>query len=223
MREPPGPPDVGMSEMGPHPDLELSAYVDDALDEPDRARVADHLAGCATCTARARELSATAAVLRALPDPRPSRSLVPPLARAPAWYAPARLLSGIASGVFALLFLAAALGPLGTPRAATTAAAPAAAPKDLATGADGRAPGVGVAASASAAAESAQRLDNAASASPGTRDAQPAPPSAFAVPASPARASSEPAPAGPAPLLWLGLALAAGAAAVFLHVRMRAG
>ncbi|MDP9266599.1 MAG: zf-HC2 domain-containing protein, partial [Chloroflexota bacterium] len=63
--------------MGPHPEYLLSAYVDDALDAAERARVAAHLAACGLCASRARELSATAGLLRALPDPRPSRSLVP--------------------------------------------------------------------------------------------------------------------------------------------------
>ncbi len=218
MREPPEVPDVGMSEMGPHPGSELSAYVDDALDADEHARVVAHLARCGSCVSRARELSATAAVLRALPDPRPSRSLMPRLVRVPAWYAPARLFSGVASGAFALLFVAAALGALGPARSSTTAAAPAAAPNELAPGR-----GAVPAPAASSRSDGAQGLDQAASASPSAfNDSRPAPPSAVALPGVPAPTSPQPAPAGPAPLLWLGLALASGAMAALFHVRMRA-
>ncbi len=218
MREPPEVPDVGMSEMGPHPGSELSAYVDDALDAAEHARIAAHLDRCGPCASRARELSATAALLRALPDPRPSRSLMPRLVRVPAWYVPARLFSGVASGAFALLFVAAALGALGAPRSSTTAAAPAAAPTELAPGR-----GAGAAPAASARSDGAQKQDQAASASPPAfNESRPALPSAVALPGGPAPTSQQPAPAGPAPLLWLGLALASGATAALFHVRMRA-
>jgi hypothetical protein len=52
----------------------LSAYLDNALPAADRAHADAHLATCAVCRQELRELTATVALLRALPEPRPRRS-----------------------------------------------------------------------------------------------------------------------------------------------------
>ncbi|MEP6693155.1 MAG: zf-HC2 domain-containing protein [Chloroflexota bacterium] len=92
-----------------HPHAELSAYIDDALDPAAQAAVDGHLVACAVCQAHVAELRATAALMRALPDPVPSRSLLPRLATAPAWLAPLRTLMTLASGAAVFLFIASAL------------------------------------------------------------------------------------------------------------------
>ena len=71
----------------PHPRAQLSAYLDDALAPSERSGVEAHLGACADCRARLAELRATAMLIRALPEPRPSRRLVPQIAAAPAWLA----------------------------------------------------------------------------------------------------------------------------------------
>jgi len=98
-----------MSGMTEHPDLLLSAYLDEALapDETDAVRA--HLDGCARCQDRLGELQATSRLIAALPQLEPRRSLVPRPERAPAWLRPVRLLGAIGSGVFVFLFLASAV------------------------------------------------------------------------------------------------------------------
>jgi anti-sigma factor RsiW len=91
-----------------HPRADLSAYIDDALDPAAQAAVAGHLAACALCRAHVAQLRATAAFVRALPDPVPSRRLVPRLAPVP-WLAPLRTLMTLASGAAVFLFIASAL------------------------------------------------------------------------------------------------------------------
>ena len=91
-----------------HPHAELSAYIDKALDPAAQAAVEGHLVTCALCRAHVAQLRATSAFLRALPDPVPSRQLVPRLAP-PAWLAPLRTLMTIASGAAVFLFIASAL------------------------------------------------------------------------------------------------------------------
>jgi hypothetical protein len=91
-----------------HPHAELSAYVDDALDPAARAAVDGHLVACAVCRAHVAQLRATAVLLRALPDPVPSRPLVPRLA-VPAWLAPLRTLMTLASGAAVFFFIATSL------------------------------------------------------------------------------------------------------------------
>jgi hypothetical protein len=108
-----------------HPHAELSAYIDGALDPAAQATVDGHLVTCALCSAHVAQLRATAALVQALPDPVPSRRLVPRLATAPAWLAPLRTLMTLASGAAVFLFLASALvtniTPLASSGAATTA------------------------------------------------------------------------------------------------------
>lgn len=91
-----------------HPHAELSAYIDDALAPADRAGLDGHLDACAACRGHVAQLRATAAFVRGLPDPVPSRSLVPRIG-VPAWLAPLRTLMTLASGTAVFLFIASAL------------------------------------------------------------------------------------------------------------------
>lgn len=123
--------------MNPHPRAQLSAYLDDALSAVERSAVAAHLDTCADCRARLAELRATASLIRALPELSPSRRLVPRVAAVPAWLAPLRTLTTLASGVSAFLFIASALlANVGTLATSTSGAAqPAAVPAPAAGGA----------------------------------------------------------------------------------------
>jgi anti-sigma factor RsiW len=94
--------------MTQHPHAELSAYIDKALDPAAQAAVDGHLVACALCRAHVAQLRATSSLVRALPDPVPSRRLVPRLAPSP-WLAPLRTLMTIASGAAVFLFIASAL------------------------------------------------------------------------------------------------------------------
>src|SRR5207245_6565907 len=77
--------DVQMSGMNEHPELQLSAYLDDALPPSERATVESHLDGCASCRARLADLRATSRLVAALPALAPTRPLVPRFERAPVW------------------------------------------------------------------------------------------------------------------------------------------
>jgi len=92
-----------------HPHAELSAYIDGALAPAAQAAVRGHLDTCALCRAHVAELRSTIALMQALPDPVPSRRLVPHLAAAPAWLAPMRTLMTLASGAAVFLFIASSL------------------------------------------------------------------------------------------------------------------
>ena len=93
-----------------HPHADLSAYIDGALAPAAQAAVQGHVAACAVCRAHVAELRSTAAFLQALPDPVPSRRLVPRLAPAgPAWLAPLRTVMTLASGTAVFLFIASSL------------------------------------------------------------------------------------------------------------------
>src|SRR5216683_4067469 len=105
----PSPGDVQMSGMNEHPEVQLSAYLDDALPPGERAAVAAHLDGCASCRARLADLRATSRLVAALPVLAPTRSLVPRLERAPVWLRPVRLLGAMGSGLFVFLFIASAV------------------------------------------------------------------------------------------------------------------
>ncbi len=108
-----------------HPFGDLSAYLDEALSSEARAPVQAHLDTCALCRSRLAELRGTARLIAALPNPVPSRSLVPRVS-VPFWLAPLRTFSTFASGAAIFLFLASAL-IASFPRAqsAGSAAAPA--------------------------------------------------------------------------------------------------
>ena len=98
-----------MSGMNQHPELLLSAYLDEALPPSERATVESHLDGCASCRARLADLRATSRLVAALPALAPTRSLVPRLERAPVWLRPVRLLGAMGSGLFVFLFIASAV------------------------------------------------------------------------------------------------------------------
>ncbi len=93
-----------------HPHAELSAYIDGALAPAAHAAVEGHVATCAVCGAHVAELRGTVALVHALPDPIPSRRLVPRLAPSgPAWLAPLRTVMTLASGTAVFLFIASSL------------------------------------------------------------------------------------------------------------------
>jgi anti-sigma factor RsiW len=92
-----------------HPHAELSAYIDGALAPAAQAAVEGHVAACAVCRAHVAELRATVALVHALPDPVPSRRLVPRFATVPAWLAPLRTVMTLASGTAVFLFIASSL------------------------------------------------------------------------------------------------------------------
>ena len=88
-----------------HPFGDLSAYLDGALSSEARASVQAHLDTCALCRMRLAELRGTARLIAALPNPVPSRSLVPRVS-VPFWLAPLRTFSTFASGAAIFLFVA---------------------------------------------------------------------------------------------------------------------
>jgi hypothetical protein len=95
-----------------HPHAELSAYIDGALAPAAQAAVKGHVDACAVCRAHVAELRATVGLLQALPDPVPSRRLMPRLVGAgasPAWLAPLRTVMTLASGTAVFLFIASSL------------------------------------------------------------------------------------------------------------------
>lgn len=204
-----------------HPREQLSAYLDGALPPAERTAVDAHLDACADCRSRLAELRGVSALLRSLPDPTPSRRLVPRLAAVPAWMAPLRTLATLASGVSVFLFMASAIlaniGFLAGQSASTAASgaaaiAPQAAP--AASGAQDRA-------AATAAPSSEAKV---ASASPGafaavTPGPTPVPGSASA--AQVADGGSSGFTIGPNPWLWLVLAIVMGAIALALQRRLR--
>jgi len=98
-----------MSGMNDHPELQLSAYLDEALSPAERAAVAAHLDGCTLCRAHLADLRATSRLIAALPALSPTRSLAPRIGRAPVWLRPVRLLGAMGSGLFVFLFLASAV------------------------------------------------------------------------------------------------------------------
>ncbi len=95
-----------MSGMTEHPELLLSAYLDEALDPAERSSVAAHLEGCDRCRGRLAELRATSRLLATLPELVPTRSLRPRVQQGWLWLRPVRLLGSISSGAFLFLFLA---------------------------------------------------------------------------------------------------------------------
>jgi anti-sigma factor RsiW len=216
--------------MTEHPDLFLSAFLDDGLTQSEHAGVRAHLDGCPRCRGRLAELRATSRLIGALPTLTPGRSLVPRLDRAPVWLRPVRLLGAMGSGLFVFLFMASAIVHTGS---------------SLGGGAGSAARGqFGTAANAPAA-DPAKRLDDSASAAP-TGAPAPAvqlPPSFDASRGSLASASSptpfaraesastaagtatealrDRPPFGPPPQVFLGLAAFCAIAALVAHRRLR--
>ena len=115
--------DVPLGEMISHPDRELQAQADESLASEEAATLTAHLGGCARCARRVEELRAVRRLLAAAPPPRPSRPLVPRLARLPAWLRPARSLASVGAGTFLFLFLASAVLHTGSDLGGGTTAA----------------------------------------------------------------------------------------------------
>jgi anti-sigma factor RsiW len=226
-----------------HPHADLSAYIDGALDPTARAAVDGHLVTCAVCRAHVAQLRATAAFVRALPDPVPSRRLTPRLATPPAWLAPLRTLMAFASGAAVFLFIASSL-LVNLPRlagsgAATTAlesrdrvqmpaaqpaSVPSAPPVPSATPNPAFQAGPTAASSTLDAARGAA-TPNEAQKRVGQTTAEPsvAPGAALSPQDAPARYTNA-APQGSgllSPWLWLALALICGAIAIVLNRRLR--
>ncbi len=225
----------------PHPHAQLSAYLDGALAPEDRTAVEGHVATCGECRDRLGELRATAALIGALPDPVPSRRLVPRVAAPPAWLAPLRTLSTLASAVSVFLFIATALlANIGSLATSTSGGLPAAAPaaagstssessrtslSATSTPSVNQGPAtagptaLGVADSAKAAATvtpapPAAQLSGSSSApqDAAARSDQTAPRETVKAPTP---------PLGTSPYLWLSLALVTGAIAIALQRRLR--
>jgi anti-sigma factor RsiW len=189
--------------MNAHPERQLSAYLDEALDLGEKAQLDAHLAGCAACRARLADLAAVSSLLADLPQLAPRRSLL--LRRLPAWLVPARWASTIAAAGFAAVFLASSMS------AALPRAMPAAAP-------GGGAPERGMLFATATPVEDASKDTTAAAqrerATPVPRG-QPAPESVEAVRQA---QGQEPLPAW----LWLAGAIAAGGVALGLERIRRA-
>ena len=222
--------------MNPHPLAQLSAYLDDALSPVERPAVAAHLDTCGSCRARLAELRATASLIGALPELTPSRRLVPRIAAVPAWLAPLRTLTTMASGVSAFLFIASALlANVGTLAVGTSGAAqPAAAPAVGGAGTSERST-TSVVPSAppafAASGPSADAASKAASPSP-SRDASLQANTSTAAPQDAAarsdnaergeaRAVQRAPQLGPSPWVWLVLAVILGAIAIWMQRRLR--
>lgn len=231
-----------------HPHADLSAYIDRALAPAAQAAVAEHVAACAVCRAHVAELRSTVSLLQALPDPVPSRRLVPRLA-GPAWLAPLRTVMTLASGTAVFLFIASSLVNNITFLASGSAAAPAArdasgettnfqaqgptasqgAPNERSVGASAPSQSPAAALAHNPTTPPVAGAADAAS-SPGVDDAQKRSVQSTAQPAAPgagapleARSqSSEPARSPLLnPWLWLSLALFTGAIAIALQRRLR--
>ncbi len=228
-----------------HPHAELSAYIDDALDPATHAAVDGHLVTCGLCRAHVAQLRATAALVQALPDPVPSRRLVPRLAMAPSWLAPLRTLMTLASGAAVVLFLASAIltniTPLATNGAAGTTAREATgetaakvqvpAGQPAATSTPAPAPTTSPNAAFAIAPTSSPVADNAvrgpATAQPAkggdTSTGASAAPGAALSPQDAARTASSLPQRSPLlnPWLWLALAILCGVAAIAINRRLR--
>ena len=213
--------------MTEHPDLLLSAYLDDALPSDERATVGAHVDACPRCQARLDDLRATARLIGALPVLGPTRSLLPRVRRGPVWLRPVRLLGSMGSGVFLFLFLASAilnsgssLGG-GTTESERLAAKGQFGPAASALAAENAQRAVGAPTSAAAPAPAAQgtaNQDSTRSAATATGGAQ-----QFAAATGAATSVSTIASPrfGPSPALFLGLALLCSIVAFVAHRRLR--
>jgi len=215
----------------PHPLAQLSAYLDQALSPVERSSVNAHLATCADCRSRLEELRGTAALLAALPSPAPSRRLVPRIATVPAWLAPLRTLSTLASGIAVFMFIASALlaniGPLATSSATAASQLPLLVPAGGAANAPAASSGAfrnsagSSAAAAPAAAQDAAKSVPSPSPSVNALSQTSAAPSAAA---DHATSEAEPIHASPvfgSPWMWLAIAIVSGAIAILLQRRLR--
>jgi hypothetical protein len=225
-----------------HPFVDLSAYLDGALEREQRAAVDAHLAACALCAARLTELRGIARLIAALPVPVPSRSLVPRVS-VPIWLAPMRTLATVASGAAMLLFVASTLlanAPIAMPGAGSPASAPQrerdAAPGALpapapSPSADVRlsvgtaTPSPGAAFSVQSAAPTRGLEDRSAAGATDAAKAQQSGDARGDTGAVDERAldysATERRPLGPSPWAWLALAIVLGAFAFMLQRRLR--
>lgn len=225
-----------MSGMTEHPDLLLSAYLDDALSSDERVMVRAHVDACDRCRGRLDELRATARLIGALPALVPTRSLLPHVERGPAWpvwLRPVRLLGSMGTGLFLFLFLASAILNSGSSLGGGTTASERLAAKgqfgaaasalaaENAQKAAGAPPPTGAAVPA-AQAPTASNADTAARSAAGTPP--PTPSAQFAV-ATGAATSVDIFTAGPrfgpSPALFLALALLCAIVAFVAHRRLR--
>ena len=96
---------------------ELSAYLDHELDDGAKARVAEHVAGCADCKMRLDGLRQTAYAIRALPMETPPRTFTVPATsrRSVRWAPVAGWLGGVAAAMLDIVFgvIHLSLPPLG--------------------------------------------------------------------------------------------------------------
>lgn len=209
-----------------HVTADLSAYLDRELSPADQARVSAHLETCRACSARLAELRATATLIAALPDARPSRSLVPQVTPAWNWLRPVRSLSAVMSGAFVMVFLITAVAQSGSdlgggpampfgrsaPAAGQPAAAPAAAPAPATQETAG--PALQLNAATPTTEAFAARTDQVADAE--KREAE-------GGAAEDAQLRSQGlGPEPPSPLIWLTLALLLAIVAGVAHWRLRA-
>jgi anti-sigma factor RsiW len=227
-----------------HPLAQLSAYLDDALAPADQAAVDAHLDTCGSCRTRLAELRATASLIASLPDPAPTRRLVPRVAPVPGWLAPLRTMTTLASGLSVFLFLGTALLANVGGVASSGAAAPA--PAALQASAAPTSASRGVVPAPAAAPTALNAADSAkASAPSAVPSAQPG--GAVASAGAGFSTTSSQAPAGASaaaevgarsdntpvrdtggrgtvltsPLLWLALAIVFGIVAIGLQRRLR--
>jgi anti-sigma factor RsiW len=84
---------------------ELSAYLDHELDDDAKARVAEHVAGCADCQARLDGLRQTAYAIRALPMETPPRTFTIPAKRRESfrWTPVAGWIGGVAAATLIIV------------------------------------------------------------------------------------------------------------------------
>jgi hypothetical protein len=85
---------------------ELSAYLDHELNDDAKARVAEHVAGCADCQARLDGLRQTAFAIRALPMETPPRRFTIPAKRreSSSWVPVAGWIGGVAAAMLIIVF-----------------------------------------------------------------------------------------------------------------------
>ena len=221
--------------MTEHPDLLLSAYLDDGLTQGEYEGVRAHVDGCARCRGQLAELRATSRLIGSLPQIAPRRSLVPRLERGPVWLRPVRLLGTMGTGVFVFLFIASAIIRTGSSLGGGTSTAEQLAAKGQ----------FGAAANALASDAAARRLAEATAAPPNPpapaagaasspRNFDVTQSSSSAAPTAVARAdaastaavtSTETVPSrtafGPDPSLFLALAAFCGIVAFVAHRRLR--
>lgn len=219
-----------------HPFADLNAYIDGALDPQSRERVDGHLASCAACRTRVAQLRATAGLIAGLPTPAPARSLIPRVS-VPFWLAPIRAASVVASGLALIVFVISLGSGSATPTSgaagptlqrndqsgAAASSQPVLAPAPSAAQAS---PGAAFSVGGSTTPNPAERttVDTQTQKAAGPAGTTPTPASAQASTGPQARALHVPAnlESSQSPVIWLVLAIAFGAIAIFTTWRLRA-